>query len=65
MRRRFPVGASLGKTLQLEATGTVMEVAKWLNPPVSALRIGDRASVRIVTRAITEQAAKYFHQEPL
>jgi hypothetical protein len=42
-----------------------MEVAKWLNPPVSALRIADRASVRIVTRAITEQAAKYFRQEPL
>ncbi len=41
-----------------------MELTKWLKPPVSVSRIGDRASVQAVTRVITEQALKYFHQEP-
>jgi hypothetical protein len=41
-----------------------MEVVKWLKPLVFVLRIGDRASVQAVTRVITEQAPKYFHQEP-
>src|SRR6266852_1732344 len=64
-RRRFPVGASpTRKTLQPEATGTVMELTKWLKPLVSVSQIGDRASVQAVTRVITQQASKYFHQEP-
>ena len=34
-RRRFPVGASpTRQTLQPEATGAVMDVAKWLEPSV-------------------------------
>jgi predicted ATPase/DNA-binding winged helix-turn-helix (wHTH) protein len=33
-------------------------------PLVSVSRIGDRASVQGVTRVITEQASKYFRQEP-
>jgi len=41
-----------------------MEATKWLKPPVSVSRIGDRASVQAPTRVITEQALKYFHQEP-
>jgi hypothetical protein len=41
-----------------------MEVTKWLKPLLSVSRIGDRASVQAVTRVITEQASKYFHQEP-
>jgi hypothetical protein len=41
-----------------------MEVTKSLKPVVSGSRIGDRASVQAVARVITEQAAKYFHQEP-
>jgi hypothetical protein len=41
-----------------------MEVMKWLKPLVSVSRVGDRASVQAVTRVITEQASKYFHQEP-
>ena len=41
-----------------------MEVTKWLKPPVSVSRIGDRASVQAATRVNTEQASKYFHQEP-
>src|SRR6266849_3472550 len=65
-RRRFAVGASpTRQTLQPEATGTVMEVTKWLKPLVSVSRIGDCASVQAVTRVITEQASfEYFHQEP-
>jgi hypothetical protein len=58
------VQAPTRKTLQPEATGTVIEVAKWPKPPVSVSRIGDRASVQAVTRVITEQASKYIHQEP-
>jgi len=41
-----------------------MEVTKWLKPLVSVSQIGDRASVQAVTRVITQQASKYFHQEP-
>ncbi len=41
-----------------------MEVTKWLKPLVSVSRIGDRASVQAITRVITEQASKYFHQGP-
>jgi hypothetical protein len=41
-----------------------MEVTKWLKPLVSVSRIGDRARVQAVMRVITEQASKYFHQEP-
>jgi hypothetical protein len=41
-----------------------MEVTKWLKRPVSVSQIGDRASMQAVTRVITEQALKYFHQEP-
>ena len=38
-RRRFPVGASpTRQPLQPEATGAVMEVTKWLKPPVSVSR---------------------------
>src|SRR5258705_6298118 len=46
-RQRFPAGASpTRKTLQPEATGTVMEVTKWLKPLVSVSRIGTRARLR-------------------
>jgi hypothetical protein len=41
-----------------------MEVTKWLKPPVSVSRIGDRANMQAGTRVITEQTLKYFHQEP-
>ena len=39
----------LGKPLQPEATGAVMEETKWLKPSGSGSRIGDRASVRAAT----------------
>ena len=39
IRRRFPVGASpTRQTLQPEATGAAMEVAKWLKPSDSVSR---------------------------
>jgi hypothetical protein len=46
------------KSLQPEATGAVMEVAKWLKPSDSGSRIGDRASVQAATRVNAEQASK-------
>jgi hypothetical protein len=53
-RKNAPVGSN----------GTVMEVTKWLKPLVSVSGVGDCASVQAATQVITEQASKYFQQEP-
>jgi hypothetical protein len=64
-RRRFPVGVSpTRQPLQLEATGAVMEVTKWLKPLVSVSRIGDSASVQAVTRVNAEQSSKRTMRRP-
>ena len=64
-RRRFPVGASpTRQPLQPEATGAVMEVTKWLKPPVSVSQIGDSASVQAVTPVNAEQASKRTMRRP-
>src|SRR5882672_2827857 len=58
-RRRFPVGASpTRQSLQPEAIGAVMEVTKWLKPPISVSQIGDCASVQAATRVNAEQSSK-------
>src|SRR5262245_51953634 len=50
--------------LQPEATGAAMEVTKWLKPSDSASRLGDGASVQVVTRVNAEQASKRTMRRP-